>query len=311
MKLVLTSVLAVSVFCGAAGASGFEQELRQAEDNFADVKLADGLEVPLPVPSASMPEGMDGMPDIFGYFEALKPVEAGARELAGFDKAATALTRPAGEVLYRVELATVKNAYLRTAKTFRTSRGTTVHVSGSKASTCPDGGNGCKDKEKFFLVLTTDKGESFFARAMDIVNWGIFMSGSKTFTIDGEKYTVKVKANASTPENSMLEVKGPRGVVLNASLKDLGDAVAAKGTDVRLSKNYKLAYGNEIVQGPQGARFTQKMLVLMIPFPVQDAANYFILEAADIKPAGVMFPELERGHGFRMNGGTLEIFRLN
>ncbi|KAF0124756.1 MAG: hypothetical protein FD189_2228 [Elusimicrobia bacterium] len=311
MKIILASILAVSVFCRAAGASGFEAELRQAEDNFAGVKLAEGLELPLPVPSASMPEGVDGMPDIFGYFEALKPAEPAARELAGFDKAAAALTRPAGEVLYRVELEKVKNAYLRTARTFKTSRGTTVHVSGSKASNCPDGGNGCKDKEKFFLVLTTDKGESFFARAMDIVNWGIFMSGSRTFTIDGEKYTVKVKANASTPENSMLEVKGPKGVVLKASLKDLGDAVAAKGVDVRLGKSYKLAYGNEIVQGPQGARFTQKMLVLMIPFPVQDASNYFILAADDIKPSGVMFPELERGHGFRMNGGTLEIFRLN
>jgi hypothetical protein len=311
MKLFLTSVLSAAVFCGAAGASGFESELRQAEDNFADVKLADGLALPVPVPSASMPEGMDGVPDIFGYFEALKASEPAARDLDGFDKAATALNGPAGPVLYSVELAKVKNAYLRTARTFKTSRGTTVHVSGSKASNCPDGGNGCKDKEKFFLVLTTDKGESFFARAMDIVNWGIFMSGSRTFNIDGENYTVKVKANASTPENSTLEVKGPRGVALSASLKDLGDAVAAKGVDVRLSRNYKLAYGNEIVQGPQGARFTQKMLVLMIPFPVQDASNYFILEAADIKPAGVMFPELDRGHGFRMNGGALEIFRLD
>ncbi|HNT98216.1 MAG TPA: hypothetical protein PKK31_08135 [Elusimicrobiales bacterium] len=311
MKTLPAAVFALAVLCGPAAASGFETELKQAEDNFAEVRIAEGIGVPVPVPSAAMPEGAAGMPDIFGYFEALAPSEPEARELGGLEKGATALTRPAGEVLYSVDLPKVRNAYLRTSRTFRTSRGTTVHVSGSKASNCPDGGNGCKDKEKFFLVLTTDKGESFFARAMDIVNWGIFMSGSKTFNIDGEKYTVKVKANASTPENSMLEVKGPKGVVLNASLKDLGDAVAAKGVDVRLSKSYKLAYGNEIVQGPQGARFTQKMLVLMIPFPVEDATNYFILEAADIKPAGVMFPELDRGHGFRINGGTLEIFRLN
>lgn len=311
MKLFLTSVLAVSVFFQAAGASGFEDELRRAEEGLADSGTSGGPGTPVPVPAASDPGDIGDIPDIFGYFEALKPAEPAARELPAFDKAATAINGPVGKVLYRVELGKVKNAYLRTAKTFRTSRGTTVHVSGSKASNCPDGGNRCKDKEKFFLVLTTDKGESFFARAMDIVNWGIFMSGSRTFNIDGENYTVKVKANASTPENSVLEVKGPKGTALKASLKDLGDAVAEKGTDVRLSKNYKLAYGNEIVQGPQGARFTQKMLVLMIPFPVEDASSYFILAADDIKPSGVMFPELERGHGFRMNGGALEIFRLN
>lgn len=311
MKIILTSVLALAVFSQAAAASDFESDLRLAEDSFAEIGLAGGPELPVPVAAGTDLEEPGDMPDIFGYFETLKAAEPAARELPGFDKGATALNGPAGEVLYRVELAGVKNAYLRTAKTFRTSRGTTVHVSGSKASNCPDGGNGCKDKEKFFLVLTTDKGESFFARAMDIVNWGIFMSGSKTFNIDGERFTVKVKASASEPENSMLEVKGPRGVVLKASLKELGDAVAEKGVDVRLSRNYKLAYGNEIVQGPQGARFTQKMLVLMIPFPVEDASSYFILEAGDIKPSGVMFPELERGHGFRMNGGSLEIFRLN
>jgi len=145
---------------------------------------------------------------------------------------------------------------------------------------------------------------------MDIINWGILMSGSRTVTIDGEKYVVKVYANASTPENSKLEIKGPRGVALNSSLKAVGDGVAAKGVDVKLGKAYKLAYGNEIVQGKQGAKFTGKMLVLMIPFPVVDAAAYYIFNASDIKPAGVAFPEFEKGYGFRLESGLLEIYKI-
>lgn len=214
------------------------------------------------------------------------------------------------ESVLSIKLDTIRNAYLKPAITFATGAGTKVHISGTKASNCPDGGNDCADKEKFFLVLTTDRNESYFVRAMDIVNWGIFMSGSKTVTIDGEKYVVKVYANASTPENSRLEVKGPRGVALNATLKQIGDGVAAKGVDVKLGKAYKLAYGNEIVQGPQGAKFTQKMLVLMIPFPVVDANSYYIFNASDIKPSGVSFPSFERGFGFRLEGGVLDIYRL-
>ena len=241
--------------------------------------------------------------DIFRYFGyAEKP-------------AATQLFRDKGlkgieKSLFSIKLDTIKNAYLKPAITFTTGAGTKVHISGTKASNCPDGGNSCADKEKFFLVLTTDKNESYFVRAMEIINWGFLYSGSKTVTIDGEKYVVKVYANAGTPENSKLEIKGPRGVALNSTLKAVGDGVAAKGVDVKLAKTYKLAYGNEIVQGKQGAKFTDKMLVLMIPFPVVDAASYFIFPASDIKPSGVTFPSFENGYGFKLEAGMLDIYKL-
>lgn len=214
------------------------------------------------------------------------------------------------ESLLSLKLETIKNAYLKPVITFTTGKGTKVHISGTKASNCPDGGNSCADKDKFFLVLTTDKNESYFVRAMDVVNWGIFMSGSKTVTVDGEKYVVKVYANASTPEDSNLEVKGPRGVALNSTLKQVGDGVASKGVDVKLGKAYKLAYGNEIVQGPQGVKFTDKMLLLMIPFPVVDANSYYIFNASDIKPAGVTFPSFEQGYSFSLEGGVLDISKI-
>lgn len=238
----------------------------------------------------------------FGYGQSLRPEETMETRSSGL--------KGLNDIVVSVELATIRNVYLKPNITFTTGAGTKVYVSGTKASNCPDGGNRCEDKDKFFLVLTTDKGQTFFVRAMEIVNAGIFASGSKTLTIDNERYVVKVLAKISAPENSKLEIKGPRGVALTATLKQLGDAVAARGVDVKLGRSYKLAYGNEIVQGPQGARFTDKMLVLMIPFPVADASTYYIFDASDIKPVGTSFPAFERAFGFRLQGGKLDIYRI-
>ncbi|HCC48732.1 MAG TPA: hypothetical protein DEQ38_11545 [Elusimicrobia bacterium] len=266
----------------------------------------EGMEAPAaPIPAVEAPAqaAQDQDVDFFRYFGYAETPRA--TELL-MEKSMKGIN----DTVFSIDLATIRNAYLKPSVSFTTGKGTKVHVSGSKASNCPDGGNGCADKDKFFLVLTTSRNESYFVRGTEIINWGIFMSGSKTVTIDGEKFVVKIKANASTPENSMLEVKGPRGVALNTSLKSVGDGVAAKGVDVKLAKNYKLAYGNEIVQGPQGAKFTDKMLVLLIPFPVVDATSYFIFKTADIKPSGVTFPSFEKGFGFKLEGTSLDIYRL-
>ena len=263
----------------------------------------EGVETPaasVPAPAAAE---RPAAPDFFSYFGYAERPRASELFLERSSKGVQ-------DTVFSLDLATIRNAYLKPAAGFKTSAGTQVYVSASKASNCPDGGNSCADKEKFFLVLTTARNESYFVRAMEVINWGIFMSGSKTVTIDNEKFVVKVKANASTPADSTLEVKGPRGVALNASLKSLGDAVAAKGVDVTLSKKYKLAYGNEIVQGPQGAKFTDKMLVLLIPFPVVDASTYYIFQAGDIKPSGVTFPSFEAGFGFKLDGTQFGVYRL-
>ncbi|MCM2268125.1 MAG: hypothetical protein NDI60_10185, partial [Elusimicrobiales bacterium] len=159
--------------------------------------------------------------DLFSYFGYAQTPRA--EELAP--------VKGLNDVILSVDLEGIRNAYLRPAITFTTGAGTKVFVSGTKASNCPNGGNSCDDKDKFFLVLTTDKNQSFFVRAMEIINAGIFASGSKTVTIDGERYVVKVYAKISAPENSRLEIKGPRGVALNSTLKEIGDAVAAKGVD--------------------------------------------------------------------------------
>ena len=136
------------------------------------------------------------------------------------------------------------------------------------------------------------------------------MSGSKTVVIDGEKYTVKVYANASEPEKSRLEIKGPSGIVINSTLDKLGEALSAKGIDLRLGKNYKLAYGYEIVQTGNGnARFTENKLLLFLPFPVKDASNYYIIKASDIKPEGTSFPSMESDYIFKIKNEILEIYK--
>jgi len=295
MKKIIfaAACLLTSGFASAAG-----------DTALGDLGPAKGGVVPEPVaPAAAVSKQTAPDIDIFSYFGYAKaPMAVGMAMQKGLKGVA--------DVVASVNLESVKNAYLKPAVTFTTGAGTKVYVSGTKASNCPDGGNSCKDKEKFFLVLSTDKNESYFVRAMEVLNWGIFMSGSKTVTIDGEKYVVKVNANASTPADSTLVVNGPKGVALSVTLKQVGDAVAAKGVDVKLSKAYKLAYGNEIVQGPQGAKFTSKMLILMIPFPVVDASSYFILNASDIKPAGAAYPAFEAGYGFKLAGGKLDIYAI-
>src|SRR3989338_5842717 len=247
----LNKVLAAGLlaFNFVSYASAFESEALKAAG--LEAGTAAMPEVPLPSSEAAAAAETQDL-DLFRYFGYGATPKASELYL---EKGAKGIEK---ESLLSLKLETIKNAYLKQAITFTTGKGTKVHISGTEASNCPNGGNSCADKDKFFLVLTTDRNESYFVRAMDIVNWGIFMSGSKTVTIDGEKYVVKVYANASTPELSKLEVKGPRGVALNSTLKQVGDGVASKRVDVKLGKAYKLAYGNEIVQGPQGAKFTDR-----------------------------------------------------
>ncbi len=278
--------------------------LAQQDDAFKPALAAGAAAVASPASGDPRTQGQ-AVPDVdlfscFGYPSAPEAVQLPEER---------GVKGPA-DVVFSLKLDTIKNAYLRPSLGFVTGSGTRVYVSGTKATNCPDGGTSCKDSDKFFLVLTTARGDSYFIRAMDIVNWGIFMSGSRTVTIDGENYVAKVYANASAPADSRLEIKGPRGVALSATLKQIGDAVAAKGVDVRLGSAYKLAYGNEIVQGPRGGSFTSKMLVLLIPYPVVDASTYYIFGASEIKPSGTAFPSFHAGYGFKLDKGVLAIYKL-
>jgi antitoxin component HigA of HigAB toxin-antitoxin module len=209
-----------------------------------------------------------------------------------------------------IDLEPIKNVYLKSDVSFTTGAGTKVHLTSYVASNCPDGGTSCATKDKIFLVLTTDRNENYFVRAIEIVNWGIFMHGSKTVAIDGEKYVLKAYANVSAPDNSKIEIKGPRGVALISSLQQVADAQARKGTEVNLSKTYKLLYGSEILQGPQGVRFGPSMQVVLIQFPVTDKSDTKIFNVSELTPSGVSFPSFESGYSFRLENGILGIYKL-
>ncbi len=258
------------------------------------------------IPEVSAPAaaaGQAALPDIFrcfGYGDtAATSMKAVKYELKGIEKGAAA----------SINLESIKNAYLKPDVFFTTGAGKKVYVSTYKASNCPNGGGSCATKDRIFLVLTTENNESYFVPAMAILNWGILMHGSRTVTIDGEAYVVKAYANVSSPESSKLEIKGPRGVALSSTLQKVADAVAQKSTDVQLSLPYKLAYGSEIVQGPEGARFGPKLMVLLIQFPVVERGSSYTFSVSEINSAGVSFPSFETGYGFRLAGGALEIYK--
>ena len=294
MKNTICFLTLMTATAGLAGAGALDEAVRlSGPENSA-------------APSASIPrapalsgDAADISP-FLGYLNGLFSSPEASREPEGaiLDKTAP---------LYSINLEEMRNRYLRPEMGFRTTRGTFVHISGTKSSNCPDNDSECDDKEKLVLVLTTSRGESYFARVMDIANASIFMSGSQDFVIDGEKYTVKVYANISSPEDSTIEVKRGGTGVFNASLARMGGALAGKGVDIRLGRTYKLAYGNEVVLAGNRPRFTGNMLVLLIPFPVS-GSSYFMLKASDMaRPSGVTYPRIEARHIFRITGATLEI----
>ncbi|MDO8804549.1 MAG: hypothetical protein Q7R35_08955 [Elusimicrobiota bacterium] len=210
--------------------------------------------------------------------------------------------------LYRIDLEPLKNIYLKSGVTFTTGKGTKVHV-GATAASGPHGHHHSFDKERVFLALTTDRNEHYFLRGMEIINWGFLYRGTGTVVIDGEKYELKAHAHLPAPKSSRLVVKGPSGVVLEATLHQLIEALSAKGVDVKLSKSYKLIYGNELARGQHGAAFTSDTMLALLPFPEGEHAHAFTCRASDIKPAAAILHSFENKFSFRLDKGTLEIFR--
>ncbi|MFA6434572.1 MAG: hypothetical protein WCW52_07750 [Elusimicrobiales bacterium] len=292
-------ILAAAGLCSVAAslpAADFKaEELRTGP--FGAFAMQGGNEFPMPAAANShavfqAPLDLRG---IFGRLTRLFPV---ARHWQG------------ETVLYSVPLNPLANLYLKPDTAFTTGKGTKVYVSGNEAVNCPDGGSACKGREKSFVILTTDKGATFFVRGMEIAYLPPLYNGSKAVVIDGGKYTLRLYVDTSVPGNSRLDIKGPSGLAFTGSLQKLGDAAAMKGVDAALSKTYKLAYGNELKQGPGGAGFTETMLVYMIAYPVNGSINYFAFNPQELAPGGSSFPSFEPAYGFRLNAGALEIYKF-
>jgi hypothetical protein len=300
MKKII--ILTMTLFFGGSflNAGTFNENLNSSMEGI------DAIEIEMPVPQATEEiSANDEKKDIniFEYFDRKLGTEKKPKALGLFpNKSANKET-----ILYSFNLSKILNKIFKTSVSFKTTKGTVVYVSGTKAMNCPDGGNNCKDSEKYFVVLTTDKGAQYLVRGKDIANVFIVMSGSKKVIIDGDEYIVKLKVKVSSPEKSVLEIKRGSKKVVNATLETLGNAIAKKSETVKLSKEFKLACGYELIQSKNGAKFTKNLIVGLVTNP-PDA--YFVLKASEITKAGVVYPEIDNNIGFRINADILEIYRI-
>ena len=293
-------------FCGALSAGGLEKD---AADSFTFSLAETDSGMILPAPQA-VNAGAGSAAEMDGFFKYMADIfnAPKAMPLSGY-AGKSAMDIPAGRagaVVYSFKLSSILNNYIDSGLSFRTPRGVNVKFSGYTAANCPDGGQSCADKERFFLILSADNKENHFIKATEVVN-AFLMSGSKTVTIGGDNLVVKIYAVLSDIPSSRIEITCGGAKVFSATLKQLGDAVAIKGADIRLGKPYKLAYGNELLQGKNGARFSEKLVIVMSPVGVP---GFYFLNRADIKASGVTYPEMETSFGFKITGDLLEIFRL-
>lgn len=284
-----------------ASAQNFQSNLQNSMEGIAAIEIA------MPAPQATEEVSAEKIKadeiNIFEYFDRKLGTEKTPKAMGLFPSK----NKGAEMILYSFNLSKILNKIFKTSVSFKTTKGTVVYVSGTKASNCPDGGNNCKDREKYFVVLTTDKGAQYLIRGEEIANIFLIMSGSKKINIDGEIYVIKLKVKLSSPENSVLEIKRGSRKVLNATLETLGNAIAEKSETVKLSREYKLACAYELIQGKKGSRFTDKLIIGLVSIP-PDA--YFVLKASEISGNGVVYPEIDNNIGFRINGDILEIYRI-
>ncbi len=303
-------ILALAVFsafsCGVLTAAGLESEA--AGSSSLDPLKAGSAAVPAPSPAADANAAQAAkMEKFYKYLGGIirtpkyKPLRGDG------DKSATAIAPGRlGPVAYSFKLNSLLNAHKDSGLSFRTPHGTDVKFSAYTAANCPDGGQSCADKERFFLLLYVGAKETYFIRANDIVN-AMFMSGSRAVSIGGDELTVKLHAVLSDIPSSKVEITCGGAKVFVVTLKQLGDAIGAKGADLKLGKTYKMAYGNELLQGKSGARFSDKLVIILSPVGVP---GFHFLNHADITAAGVAYPEIEPDFGFRIAGNTLEILKL-
>ena len=267
MKKII--ILTITLFFGGffLNAGTFNENLNSSMEGI------NAIEIEMPAPQATEEiSANDEKKDIniFEYFDRKLGTEKKPKALGLFpNKSANKEA-----ILYSFNLSKILNKIFKTSVSFKTTKGTVVYVSGTKAMNCPDGGNNCKDREKYFVVLTTDKGAQYLIRGEEVANVFLLRSGSKK--------------------------------VVNATLETLGNAIAKKSETVKLSKEFKLACGYELIQSKNGAKFTKNLIVGLVTNP-PDA--YFVLKASEITKAGVVY-EIDNNIGFRINGGILEIYRI-
>jgi len=204
-----------------------------------------------------------------------------------------------GTVVERVELGKILDANLKTKLTFQTSSGNTVHISGALAANCDSGGISCSEKDRYFLLFHTDKGQTVFVKGS-----AAFL-GSREILFDGagEKYVVSISMLSRR-----LTVETSGRVVVDVSLNELVAALGEKGKRLESGARHNFYYNTEVLQDGEGnGRFGKGRVLTFVP---RGGAPNQIVSASRISPEGVVIETVEPNLGFRIADGVLEIYQI-
>ncbi len=287
----------ISFFCSAASAGQDEGAI-----SLLDRSGGSGISAPVPPAPEALPAS-GAQADMKLWNEYIHSNFGGNR--AGAEQL-DAKGAP-GEAVETVDLPPLLNASFKSALTFRTS-GNTVHISGAEAMNCQNGGS-CSSNDKYFLLFTTDGGQTIFVRAKDVAN-ALFMSGSKDiiFPGDGEKYRVKLNVKLTSPGQSRLKIEGPGKTAVDVSLDDLTAALAKKGHALNVGARHNLYYNSAVLQDSSGnGRFSAEKVLIFSP---RGSDPNQTVKASEINSSGVLLPKVEKDFGFRIVNEKLEIYKL-
>lgn len=211
------------------------------------------------------------------------------------------------DVVEAVDLGGILNASFKSGLTFKSSANT-IHVSGAEALNCADGGTTCSSNDKYFLVFTTEKGQTVLVRAKDVAN-AMFMSGEKEITFgDGDKFKVKLNVKLTSPAQSRLQIQGAGREALNVSLADLTGALLKKAYPLTVGARHNLYYNTGIVQDAKGSGSFAREKVLI--FSPRGSDPNQTVKASAVSSSGVLLPAVEKNFGFKLQGEKLEIYKL-
>lgn len=214
------------------------------------------------------------------------------------------------KTLYNFNLNEILDKYLRTNIAFKTGKGTMVMLSVSKASNCPDGSNDCKDSDKFLLAFTyLDK--TSFIKIKDIINLGLFMSGSKNIVIDGETYNAKVNASIMDVNSSQIIIKGPKGIVLDKKLGEMLDVFGSFGVKIVLNKEYRVVYGRKILCNSGVCDFSKDKMAFIMEYPVGKNSSYYSIDEKNYNGKSIYFESIGKDFSFKLTDGNLVITKTN
>lgn len=216
------------------------------------------------------------------------------------------------EIIFDKDLKPIKDKHLYEGIVFKSSSGNPIYLSLSRSKNCPGNLAQCDLSDKILMVFIGENKYSF-VRVKDVVNVSFFMSGSKTVEFYGEKYTVKIKANLSDVERSIVEVVSQKGdKVVNKTLSELKDYINRSGYDLIIeSKKYKVLYGRSIDCLPNdGCVFSSDKngnVCFIVEYPIKEDSAFLSIYEDVWGGKDIYFNSIGRNYLFNLKDGILKI----